>query len=103
MIREFLTFSWREKLGNLNIRLGKYESSQEKIGKLSQWLGKEPATLLLLHLLKRINQAFLQEQNGWKYQDLVLVSEVNEEMRKLLQQGWEGVPKVEEVIPTINE
>ena len=104
MINDYLTFNYKQGLGLINIRIKKYEGNRDKISCLSNWLGKEPTTLLLLHLLRRINSSFTNETNGWKYQDSELVKEVNSEMKKLLENNWTGIEKTEEVtVPLINE
>lgn len=102
-MNDFLNFNYKGALGIINIRLRKYEQDLEKIKMLSLWLGKGTVTTLLLFLLQRINKSFNSESNGWQYQDINLVAQVNKEMETLLANKWTGVEKPLEVTPIINE
>ncbi len=98
----YAKFLYREPKGMLQVQLQQLTLNKASAEMFATWLGKSVALYLVLLLLKRINNGFTSEQNGWHYQDPATVAEVKSEASLLLTQDWVGSDnkKVKPVLET---
>lgn len=99
--KNYAEFNYKTQEGLLNIRLDQFNAGTNKIEMFSRWLGKSVAINLLLAILKRINNSFGQDNNGWHYQDPEIVDQIKIEMKTLLGQDWTGTSKEEKIKPEV--
>lgn len=89
-MNNYASFMFQQPEGLLRVSLEQKEPTSTRVEMFAKWCGKSLVMLLLIALLRRINNDFNDEKGGWHFQDEDIVSSLKTEMSGLLAKEWTG-------------